>query len=91
MEIHRNQFVFWALLVLSACAPRRLPISVNTCATAPAQLRDAWNKLQEKRLSSGGCTGIAAAECEQLRLEIDRVGQNCPGDQQATLAAAILA
>ena len=91
MEIHRNQFALLALLLLPACAPRRLPVSVNTCATAPAQLREAWNKLQEKRTSSGGCTGISAALCEQLRLEIDRIGQNCPGDQQATLATAILA
>lgn len=80
-----------ALLLLAACAPRRLPVGQNSCANASAQLQNAWNSLQEIRASAGGCVGDAALRCEQLRLEIERLGQSCPAGDQTLLANAILA
>lgn len=73
------------------CAPRRTPVGVNSCANATAQLRAAWNGLQDLRSSAEGCAGLNAGQCEKLRLEIDRLGQNCPAEEQAQLANAILA
>lgn len=90
MASYRITFGLTALL-LAACAPRRLPVSANSCANAPAQLRDSWNALQETRSSAAGCTGPQASRCEQLRLEMERLGQNCPASEQALLANAILA
>jgi tetratricopeptide (TPR) repeat protein len=66
-------------------------VGVNSCANATAQLRAAWNGLQELRSSAEGCAGLNAGQCEKLRLEIDRLGQNCPAEEQAQLANAILA
>jgi len=80
-----------ALLLLNACAPRRLPVGTISCANASAQLRESWNSLQETRSSPGGCSGEAATRCDQLRLEIERLGQNCPAGDQTLLANAILA
>ena len=91
MKISQNKIAFLCFILLTSCATRRLPRSTNTCATAPALLREAWNTLQDKRSAGGGCKGDSEVQCEQIRLEISRLGQNCPGDQQALLANAILA
>jgi len=79
------------LTVLAGCAPRNLTVGRNSCASAPTQIREAWNQLQDARAGNGGCAGEMAGKCEQWRLEIDRLGENCPADQQGLLANAILA
>jgi len=79
------------LTVLAGCAPRNLTVGRNSCASAPTQIREAWNQLQDARAGNGGCAGEMAGKCEQWRLEIDRLGENCPANQQGLLANAILA
>lgn len=79
------------ILLLAACAPRQLRVGANSCANASADARKAWTELQAARAEPNGCQGENIGRCEQLRLRIDFIGQNCPSSQPAMLATAILA
>ncbi len=80
-----------ALLLTAGCGPRKLRAAPNSCSNAPAELRQTWASLQEARAEKDGCAGVNAGRCEQLRLRIDYLGQNCPANAEALLAGAILA
>ena len=58
MPRSRNKVGLLAILLLAACAPRRLPVNPNSCANAPQQLHDAWNRLQETRGAVAGLSLI---------------------------------
>jgi len=91
MARYKTIFGLLSILLLPGCGPRRVPAAPNSCAGAPAQLRNAWSALGEIRGSAAGCTGESASRCEYLRAEIDRLGQNCQTGGEALLASAILA
>lgn len=74
-----------------SCARRKVVVAPNSCALASVQMREAWTALQAARSAPDGCQGPGAARCEQWRLQIDRLGQSCPGDQQTLLINAALA
>lgn len=91
MVRHTNYIGMLGLLLLAACAPRQRTVDPISCTGSGTRLSDAWNALQEIKASAGGCAGENAPRCEQLRLNIDRLGQNCPSTEDILLVNAILA
>jgi tetratricopeptide (TPR) repeat protein len=81
-----------AALTNASCANRIVRLSYS-CTNAGARLQAAWTALQEARSQTGGCDVLSNGldRCEDLRLQIERIAQDCPSDVQALMANAVLA
>lgn len=75
--------------LLAGCSHRPMRVAAP-CATAGARLGDAWQQLRQL-LESRECDRDRGLDCEVLRLQIERLSVDCPGNTDVLMANALLA
>jgi tetratricopeptide (TPR) repeat protein len=81
-----------AALTGASCTKRFVRLNYS-CTDASTRLQAAWIALEEARSQASGCELLSNGmdRCEDLRLQIEHIAQDCPNDVQALMANAVLA